>query len=78
MGHLKIIFIESIEYPDEIYQRFSKRLKVKLEPFMLNLAFVSNVCIFQNKRLRVYEKKKKPSDNELKRYKTQVNIGDIC
>lgn len=53
MGHLKIIFIESIEYPDEIYQRFSKRLKVKLEPRMLNLAFVSDVCIFQNKRLNL-------------------------
>lgn len=58
MGHLKIIFIESIEYPDEIYQRFSKRLKVKLEPRMLNLAFVSDVCIFQNKRLNLWKEEK--------------------
>lgn len=36
------------------------------------------MCAFFKIKDSIYEKKKKTSDNELKRYKTQANIGDIC
>ena len=61
-----IYWAQSIEYPDEIYQKVFQ--KAQGHSHLCYTGHLFQMCsFFPNKRLRIYEKKKETPDNELKR-----------